>query len=412
MQSFKLKISLFIVLLVLTIIFGYRAGIYVTGKCANRTLAALVYKANLFLEHEYKTDLLLYKTTVSYKKIDENWDHQVGFVEIEIPDIEKRYQIIVKTDYNFLNLESKFQIEPILKDFTVKTGLLKDSISNEASVKVKLIPLSVSARFYLQAPYSDRIVNEGVVKKYNGYDSNLTIDYRFLQSDQTRRTVAGEFDNLFLPGLSADKFFFTMTYDQVDDLQKPLFARIYAKELVTNSEMSQQFKSFDISLVPYRFDKFDNFNLKIKAKGELKYGKGSFDGSLRYLNMNELKKLDLSWPELILRPMLINKATIYQAVKLDMKKIEYRSQFVKDNKNVMYNAMANGYLTIPKHSRGINPVLSHLVGKINIKFDKMNDAGFEYISSIGDEVLVKSKDTYHTSIELNDGKVIFDDQVN
>lgn len=412
MQSFKLKISLIIVLLVLGAAFFYRAGIYVTGKCANRTLAALVYKANLFLEHEYNTDLLLYKTTVSYKKIDESWNHQVGFVEIEIPDIEKRYQIIVKTDYNFLNLESKFQIEPILRDFTVKTGLLKDSISNEASVKVKLIPLSVSARFYLNAPYSDRIIDQGVVKKYNGKNSNLTIDYRFLQREDARRTVVGEFDNLYLPGLSAEKFFFTMTYDQIEELQKPLFARIYAKELVTESEMLQQFRSFDVSLVPYRFDKFNNFNLKIMARGNLKYGTGAFEGSLRYLNMNELKKLDLSWPELILRPMLINRATIYQAVKLDMKKLEYRSQFIKDNKNVMYNAMANGYLTIPKHSRGINPVLSHLVGKINVKFDRMNDAGFEYISSIGDEVLVKSKDTYHTSIELNDGKVIFDDQVN
>ena len=196
MQSFKLKISLIIVLLVLGAAFFYRAGIYVTGKCANRTLAALVYKANLFLEHEYNTDLLLYKTTVSYKKIDESWNHQVGFVEIEIPDIEKRYQIIVKTDYNFLNLESKFQIEPILRDFTVKTGLLKDSISNEASVKVKLIPLSVSARFYLNAPYSDRIIDQGVVKKYNGKNSNLTIDYRFLQREDARRTVVGEFDNL------------------------------------------------------------------------------------------------------------------------------------------------------------------------------------------------------------------------
>ncbi|MBQ2382186.1 MAG: hypothetical protein II291_06425 [Succinivibrio sp.] len=412
MQSFKLKISLILVLLVLGVAFIYRAGIYVTGKCANRALAAIVYKANLFLEHEYKTDLLLYKTTVSYKKIDENWDHQVGFVEIDIPEIEKRYQIIVKTEYNFLNLESKFQIEPLLRDFTVKTGLLKESISNEALVHVKLIPLSVRARFYLQAPYSDRIVSQGVVKKYNGKNSNLTIDYRFLQSADTRKTVAGEFDNLFLPGLSADKFFFTMTYDQQEDLQKPLFARVYAKQLVTESEMLQQFKSFDVSLLPYRFDRFDNFNLKIMAKGDLKYGKGTFEGSLRYLNMNELKKLDLSWPELILRPMLINKVTMYQAVKIDMKKLEYHSQFVKDNKNVMYNAMANGYLTIPKHNRGINPVLSHLVGKINIKFDKMNDAGFEYISSIGDEVLVKSKNTYHTSIELNDGKVIFDDQVN
>ncbi len=387
------------------------SGVAIVSSYSQTGMEVALRRCNKLLYSKFQSGVFLYKISLRYIPKHKDFLSQRGFVEVSFAGTDKSYDVPVKIEHGFLTMDAEFDFNRVIERLLVRKMILDEKSSAKGRMHVRLLPFAISLEADVKGKYTKYVRDIGVVKDFHGMTPELDVHFLFSRNFMRQLLLAVECRNLYIPGLSADKIFFLSSYTEGDRFQIPKSARLYASGLVIDDELLGQLKSFDVELKVPRVRSTGDFDIDVVSIADTRSGVGMIKGQIKNLSSYLMARKLRSWTDVVLNPNLLNSYTNNEYLKAVIGESTFDAHQDTRRGKLIYRATAKGELLVPKSEDGIYKNLASVKGKIDVRFDHMNDFGHEFVKKVGGRMLGEDKDSLVTEITIDKGKLIFSGQV-
>ncbi len=407
----KKKFAAFCFALLAFVIGVWISGVMIVSSYSQDGIEAALRRCNKLLYSKFQSGVFLYKISLRYIPKHKGLLSQRGFVEVSFAGTDKSYDVPVKIEHGFLTMDVEFDFNRVIERLLVRKMILDEKSSAKGRMHVRLLPFAINIEADVKGKYTKYVRDIGVIKNFHGMTPDLDVHFLFSRNFMRQLLLAVECRNLFIPGLSADKIFFLSSYSEGDRFQIPKSARLYASGLVIDDELLGQLKSFDVEFKVPRVRSTGDFDIDVVSIADTRSGVGMIKGQIKNLSSYLMARKLKSWTDVVLNPNLLNSFTNNEYLKAVISESTFDAHQDTRRGKLIYRASAKGELLVPKSEDGIYKNMASVKGKLDVRFDHMNDFGREFVKKTGGRMLGESKDSLVTEITIDKGKLIFSGQV-
>ena len=407
----KKKFAAFCFALLAFVIGVWISGVMIVSSYSQDGIEAALRRCNKLLYSKFQSGVFLYKISLRYIPKHKDLLSQRGFVEVSFAGTDKSYDVPVKIEHGFLTMDVEFDFNRGIERLLVRKMILDEKSSAKGRMHVRLLPFAINIEADVKGKYTKYVRDIGVIKNFHGMTPDLDVHFLFSRNFMRQLLLAVECRNLFIPGLSADKIFFLSSYSEGDRFQIPKSARLYASGLVIDDELLGQLKSFDVEFKVPRVRSTGDFDIDVVSIADTRSGVGMIKGQIKNLSSYLMARKLKSWTDVVLNPNLLNSFTNNEYLKAVISESTFDAHQDTRRGKLIYRASAKGELLVPKSEDGIYKNMASVKGKLDVRFDHMNDFGREFVKKTGGRMLGESKDSLVTEITIDKGKLIFSGQV-
>lgn len=407
----KKKFAAFCFALLAFVIGVWISGVMIVSSYSQDGIEAALRRCNKLLYSKFQSGVFLYKISLRYIPKHKDLLSQRGFVEVSFAGTDKSYDVPVKIEHGFLTMDVEFDFNRVIERLLVRKMILDEKSSAKGRMHVRLLPFAINIEADVKGKYTKYVRDIGVIKNFHGMTPDLDVHFLFSRNFMRQLLLAVECRNLFIPGLSADKIFFLSSYSEGDRFQIPKSARLYASGLVIDDELLGQLKSFDVEFKVPRVRSTGDFDIDVVSIADTRSGVGMIKGQIKNLSSYLMARKLKSWTDVVLNPNLLNSFTNNEYLKAVISESTFDAHQDTRRGKLIYRASAKGELLVPKSEDGIYKNMASVKGKLDVRFDHMNDFGREFVKKTGGRMLGESKDSLVTEITIDKGKLIFSGQV-
>ena len=407
----KKKFAAFCFALLAFVIGVWISGVMIVSSYSQDGIEAALRRCNKLLYSKFQSGVFLYKISLRYIPKHKDLLSQRGFVEVSFAGTDKSYDVPVKIEHGFLTMDVEFDFNRVIERLLVRKMILDEKSSAKGRMHVHLLPFAINIEADVKGKYTKYVRDIGVIKNFHGMTPDLDVHFLFSRNFMRQLLLAVECRNLFIPGLSADKIFFLSSYSEGDRFQIPKSARLYASGLVIDDELLGQLKSFDVEFKVPRVRSTGDFDIDVVSIADTRSGVGMIKGQIKNLSSYLMARKLKSWTDVVLNPNLLNSFTNNEYLKAVISESTFDAHQDTRRGKLIYRASAKGELLVSKSEDGIYKNMASVKGKLDVRFDHMNDFGREFVKKTGGRMLGESKDSLVTEITIDKGKLIFSGQV-
>ena len=387
------------------------SGVTIVSSYSQTGMEAALRRCNKLLYSKFQSGVFLYKISLRYIPKHKDLFLQRGFVEISFAGTDKVYDVPVEIEHGFLTMDADFDFDKVIERLLVRKMILDEKSTAKGSMHVRLLPFAISLEADVKGKYTKYVKDLGVLKDIHGLTPELDVHFLFSRNFLRQLLLAVECRNLYIPGVSADKIFFSSSYSEGDRFQIPKSARLFASGLVIDDEFLGQLKSFDVELNVPKVRSTGDFDVDVVSIADTRSGVGMLKGQIKNLSSYLMAKKLRSWTDVVLNPNSLNSFTNKDYLQAVVSESSFDANQDTERGKLIYRATAKGEILAPKSEDGISSNLTAVKGKFDVKFDHMNDFGYEFVKKVGGRMLGESKDSLVTEITIDKGKLIFSGQV-
>lgn len=397
--------------LVFFIVGVWISGVTIVSLYSQTGMEAALRRCNKLLYSKFQSGVFLYKISLRYIPKHKDLFSQRGFVEINFAGTDKVYDVPVEIEHGFLTMDADFDLDKVIERLLVRKMILDEKSTAKGSMHVRLLPFAISLEADVKGKYTKYVKDLGVLKDIHCLTPELDVHFLFSRNFLRQLLLAVECRNLYIPGVSADKIFFSSSYLEGDRFQLPKSARLFASGLVIDDEFLGQLKSFDVELNVPKVRSTGDFDVDVVSIADTRSGVGMLKGQIKNLSSYLMAKKLRSWTDVVLNPNSLNSFTNKDYLQAVVSESSFDANQDTARGKLIYRATAKGEILAPKSEDGISSNLTAVKGKFDVKFDHMNDFGYEFVKKVGGRLLGESKDSLVTEITIDKGKLIFSGQV-
>lgn len=387
------------------------SGVAIVSSYSQTGMEAALRRCNKLLYSKFQSGVFLYKISLRFIPKQKDLFSQRGFVEISFAGTDKVYDVPVEIENGFLTMDADFDFGKVIERLLVRKMILDEKSTAKGSMHVRLLPFAISLEADVKGKYTKYVKKLGVLKDIHGMTPELDVHFLFSRNFLRQLLLAVECRNLYIPGVSADKIFFSSSYSEGDRFQIPKNARLYASGLVIDDEFLGQLKSFDVELNVPKVRSTGDFDIDVVSIADTRSGVGMVKGKIKNLSSYLMAKKLRSWTDVVLNPNSLNSFTNKDYLQVSVIESSFDVNQDTESGKLIYRATAKGEVFAPKSEDGISKNLASVKGKFDVKFDHMNDFGHEFVKKVGGRMLGEDKDSLVTEITIDKGKLIFSGQV-